>query len=103
MLQTDDEWDNVLIEATTHLSTPAARDTMAYIIMYNNPNNLIQLFENHFESLSDDFMFIAQQNNLYISQEQRLIITIISTGKAIQKISVAPFLMINKLSRSDPE
>ena len=33
LLQTDDEWDNVLIEATNHLSTPAARDTMAYIIM----------------------------------------------------------------------
>ena len=77
----------MLVEAANHLSTSATRDTMAYIIMYNNPNNLVQLFENHFESLSDDFMFIAQQNDLYISQEQRLIITIISTEKAIQKIS----------------
>ena len=67
LLQNSDEWDDVLVEASFHLSTESARSTLTYIIMYNKPSNLHQLFENHCDRLSDDWEFITQQHNIYMS------------------------------------
>ena len=74
MLQTYDGYDNVIIAASIHLSIPSTRDILDHVIMSNNSSNLVQLFENHFEPLSNNFIFIAQQNNINISLAQRLIL-----------------------------
>ena len=87
LLQSNDEWDEVLQEACLHLPTDAIRRTLTYIIMYNNPCNLSELFQNHCEELSDDWDIIAQRNDRHIEQEDRLILLILEIEDLLEKAS----------------
>ena len=61
LLQDDTEWDTALTEAASTGYCNALRELFIVILLYCEPSNPRQLFDNHWEQWVDDFQYRAEK------------------------------------------
>ena len=70
LLQDDQEWEEALTEGALTKMPYALRELFITIILFCQPANPKELFENHFREWADDFVHRASKKGIQLSESQ---------------------------------
>ena len=84
LLQDDNEWHQVLMEADYIQNSPALRELYITIVLYCEPSDPRRLFEDHWEKWTDDIAQKAQQRGITLSLEQLKTMVLLDLQRRLQ-------------------
>ena len=84
LLQDDNEWHQVLMEADSIRSAPAVRELYITIVLYCEPADPRRLFENHWEKWTDDIKRDAERKGVILGEEQLRTMVLLDLQRRLQ-------------------